>query len=144
MPAGFQWMIIGLGILTVTALALRRKNRKSGMGVDLTTDRDRAKETRESMEEIFVRLSEFSRETLAKLDMRIRMLNELLARADAKIAALQGNAAPPAPPPKSSNPLHEKVFSLSDQGKNVFEIGDATGLKRGEVELILGLREKRP
>jgi hypothetical protein len=41
---------------------------------------------------------------------------------------------------RPANPLHERVYALADSGKAVAEIGAETGLEKGEVELILGLR----
>jgi hypothetical protein len=36
--------------------------------------------------------------------------------------------------------LHDQVYALRDAGQDVAAIGQATGLEKGEVELILGLR----
>ena len=46
-------------------------------------------------------------------------------------------------PARPANPLHDQVYSLKDSGKTVFDICSATGLEKGEVELILGLRNMR-
>ena len=42
------------------------------------------------------------------------------------------------------NPLHTEVYSLKDAGKDLNDICNATGLEKGEVELILGLRKMPP
>lgn len=148
LPPGFGWILLGIGILTALGILQRARARRRGLGVDLVDKpRDRA-EGRESMDEIFVKLQEFSRDTLARLDTKIRMLNELLARADSRIAELkaatEAKPRPAEPPPgRAANPLHEKIFRLADEGRSQPEITQATGLQRGEIELILGLREKR-
>lgn len=144
-PAGY-WLIAGGVALLMGMMMKQRANmRRRQAGVDLGEKRDERAGAKESMDEIFVQLQEFSRETLARLDTKIRALNELLARADAKIEELKrlsaaAPAAASAPPAKSANPLHEKVFRLKDEGKSPGDIAAATGLERGEVELILGLR----
>ena len=78
-----------------------------------------------------------------------RMLNQLLLECDQKKRELEallskaGTDAPEksAPPPKAANPLHDQVYSLQDSGKELLDICAATGLEKGEVELILGLRK---
>ena len=88
-----------------------------------------------------------------RLDTKIRMLNQLLLECDQKkreledlLARAGGPAAAPADPApapaaRPSNPLHTQVYSLQDSGKEILDICAATGLEKGEVELILGLRK---
>lgn len=147
LPPGIPLIVLGVGILSAMGLMARAKMRRRELGVDLEKPGKR-EDVRESLDEIFVKLQEFSRESLSRLDTRIRMLNELLTRADAKIAELKKlqesrPAAPEAPAGKPANPLHEKIYRLADEGKTLLQITDATGLQRGEIELVLGLREKR-
>lgn len=106
---------------------------------------------RDELDGLTARLQEISREQIARMDTKMRMLNQLLAEADRKIEALKAaggakDAAPvpdmPAPPPRPSNPLHDRIFLLADRGMPLSEIASASGLPQGEVELILGLREK--
>ncbi|MBI2923015.1 MAG: hypothetical protein HYY18_18320 [Planctomycetes bacterium] len=148
LPPGFGWILLGIGVLTALTIVQRARARRRDLGVDLVDKRRERVEGRESLDEIFVKLQEFSRDTLARLDTKIRMLNELLARADSRIAELralsESRPRPPEPPPgRAANPLHEKIFRLADEGRTQPEITEATGLQRGEIELILGLREKR-
>lgn len=147
LPNGVWAVLFGVAVLTAMTFMQRAKLRKRA-GVDLpgkSSDGDR-REARESMEALFVQLQEFSRETLAKLDTKVRVLNELLTRAEARIEELKKLSAPgtlSAPSPsKPVNPLHEKVYRLADAGRSPAEIAGDAGLERGEVELILGLRGK--
>jgi hypothetical protein len=149
LPEG-TWLV-ALGVVVLTALTfVQRAKMKRRAGVDLVDKGggDGGKrDARESMEALFVQLQEFSRETLAKLDTKVRVLNELLTRAEARIEELKrlsvAGPKPAAPAPgKPANPLHEKVFRLADSGNASTQIAAETGLERGEVELILGLRGK--
>lgn len=105
---------------------------------------------REQLEELIVQMQEVAREQIAKADIKIRMLNQLLADCDQKkkeIEELLGRspepraAAPATPPQRPTNPLHEKVWGLQDRGMSSAEICRETGLEIGEVEMILGLRK---
>ena len=109
------------------------------------------RDARHELERLLTDIQDISREHIARLDTKIRMLNQLLLECDQKqrqLEALLGRspapAAPlekaPAPPPRPANPLHDQVYSLKDGGKELQEICSATGLEKGEVELILGLR----
>ena len=76
------------------------------------------------------------------------MLNQLLLECDQKKRELEGllgksasPAAAPKPAPRAANPLHDQVYTLQDSGKELLDICAATGLEKGEVELILGLRK---
>lgn len=44
-------------------------------------------------------------------------------------------------PPKDTDPQRSRIHRLSDEGKTPVEIARLTGVKPGEVELILALRE---
>jgi hypothetical protein len=143
------WLIVlGMGILYALVLVQRAKMKRRERGVDLGAKDEGAgkREARDSMDALFLQLQEFSRDTLARLDTKVRVLNELLARAEARIEELKKLSASPqvsAPSPsRPANPLHEKVHRLRDEGKSAPEIAASTGLERGEVEMILGLRGK--
>ena len=102
---------------------------------------------REDLEQLMVQMQEVAREQIAKADLKIRMLNQLIVEADQKkkeLEALLGATAPPPPPPRpphrQSDPLHEKVWALQDRGLASDAISRETGMEIGEVEMILGLR----
>lgn len=105
---------------------------------------------RQEISELLVELEEFKREYLGKIDTRIKTLNELILQADQRIQELKNlessralavNEAPKKDEPADNitNPLHKKVIELASKGMTTDEISAATGLKKGEVELILGL-----
>lgn len=90
------------------------------------------------------------------LERRLRNLAEQVAMAaDEAMAAREAHEralaapkpkAPPRPaqpaplPPPPPAPRYAHIYALADQGLAVPDIARRTGLTRGEVELILGLR----
>ncbi len=151
---GLVFMILGFVVLALVLFLSRFLRRRGAsdphpgtFGVD----------TKAELEQLVAEIRDAAREEIARLDTKMRMLNQLLADCDRKareLEALLGRAAAkPAPPPQegkeppsggAGNPLHEKVFALQDAGKDLGEICDATGLEKGEAELILGLRRMPP
>ncbi|MBI2932455.1 MAG: hypothetical protein HYY16_12455 [Planctomycetes bacterium] len=141
------FVILGV-VFVLAALLLLAARRSSSSGRPGLFAREEEEHARDQLQRLLADIQELSREHVARLDTKIRMLQQLLAEADARIRELRGLAAqPPMNPPaptKPSNPLHERVYALADAGKSIAEIGGETGLERGEVELILGLRKMQP
>lgn len=137
--------VIGLGAMLI--LATRRRPSVPGLFA-----REEHQHAREQLGRLLTDMQDLSREHIARLDTKTRMLQQLLGEADAKIRDLRAAidrsapAAPPQQPSKPSNPLHERVYALADGGATPDAICAETGLEKGEVELILGLRkvERRP
>jgi hypothetical protein len=148
-PPGALYAILGFSVLAILLVVMRRRP-ASAAGPGGRDDRRR--DVADRLERLVVEIQDLSRESVAKLDTRIRMMNQLLAeceRATRNLEAAARAAAPgprqeaatePGPPPRVTRPLHEQVCRLHDQGKDLPEIGAATGLEKGEIELILGLR----
>ena len=62
----------------------------------------------------------------------------------AALKSPQAEAPPSASPARSSvRHRHEEVYTLADYGLDAAEIAGRTGSPIGEIELILGLRDKR-
>lgn len=144
MPSG---ALIAFGAaFVIAALLLMAMRRRPPSGRPGVFDRDQQEQVREQMARLLADIQDLSREQIARLDTKIRMLQQLLADADARIRELRslmersGPGGPP-PPPRPSNPLHDRVYALADGGKSIMDIGVETGLERGEIELILGLRK---
>ncbi|MBI5359174.1 MAG: hypothetical protein HZA48_01170 [Planctomycetes bacterium] len=119
---------------------------------------------RQNLDIIFVQLQEFSRDSLAKMDTKIRVMTQLLQEVDQKTHRLEtlikraeelkaeGNPAFTSAPqtktdiqtaPQSGTyPAHQKVYSLYDKGFPPVEIAKELGIDRGEVELIINLRNR--
>jgi len=119
---------------------------------------------RNNMDQIFVQLQEFSRDSLARMDSKIRLMNQMLQEVDQKTARLEAlikeydklaSSKPPAQPapqplPQAAPPARDetedippeqaKVVELASKGMSTAEISRQTGMDRGEVELILNLR----
>ena len=77
--------------------------------------------------EILLEIQDLSRDHIAKLDTKIRLLTQLLQDCDrkkAEIEALLGRSTSPAPAPgRPANPLHEQVYTLLDAGQDVVNPG---------------------
>ena len=135
--------------LFIAVVLPRLRRRQDGPRNVLGSFGSSAGGAREELERLLTEIQDLSREHIARLDTKIRMLNQLLLECDQKKRELEallgktGAAAEPAPkaPGRSTNPLHDQVYSLQDSGKEILDICAATGLEKGEVELILGLRK---
>ena len=144
------WVTLIVVALFVAVILPRLRRRKEGPREMLGSFGASSGGTREELERLLTEIQDLSREHIARLDTKIRMLNQLLLECDQKkreLEALLGKApapdaaARPAPAPRAPNPLHDQVYTLQDSGKEVLDICAATGLEKGEVELILGLRK---
>ncbi|HVE41369.1 MAG TPA: hypothetical protein VNM14_15860 [Planctomycetota bacterium] len=147
---GVLWVFLVVAALFVAVVLPRLRRRRDEPRETLGTFGPAAGGAREELERLLTEIQDLSREHIARLDTKIRMLNQLLLECDQKQRALEellgkapaGDApAKPAPAPRAPNPLHDQVYSLQDSGKEVLDICAATGLEKGEVELILGLRK---
>lgn len=121
-------------------------------------------EVREEVNRILVELNQTTNRNITLIEDRIGRLNELLGRADKKIALLEreiekqqlasklysqlsahrpeGGAQPaePAPEPKDR---YEEVVRLARSGLSPELIGRRLGITLGEVELIISLGQRR-
>lgn len=159
--AGPFAVIAGLTLIILVSLRLRRKNRDLKGLEARPRSQVRAEGSRQALERMAVDLEEVARSISALLDTRIRVLDKLIRDADERVARLRdlggeaGGAGPgsgePAAAaearPEAGAPAEEKlahhahIYGLADQGLSVPEIAERTGYHRGEVELVLSLRE---
>jgi hypothetical protein len=148
---GVLWIVLVIAALFVAVILPRLRRRRDGPQELLGSFGGSAGGPREELERLLTEIQDLSREHIARLDTKIRMLNQLLLECDQKkreLEALLGKTEGAAaettaknPAPRASNPLHDQVYSLQDSGKEILDICAATGLEKGEVELILGLRK---
>jgi hypothetical protein len=165
------WMYAFLAVLLVVVLIVPRRLAKRSKLLDPPNYRRTAQEEiRHSMDRLLVELQETARDINATLDTKMIVLKKLIDEADRRIAMLQepeppdGDGpkpvAPPAkpapqrptpkkpsytPPPtydRTRSKLEQTICALADEGKTELEIARLTGTPRGEVELVLSLREK--
>ena len=140
-------ILAGLIALTITlGRLIRRHGAKEGVGPGeglepggyVRRGSGGAVETearlRETSGRLMAEIETLGREVRGQTETRIRVLNELLARADGVMSRMQG--AEPAPQP----PRFEEVYRLADEGADAAAIAERTDFERGEVELILSLR----
>jgi hypothetical protein len=116
------------------------KPREKGMSSADLTGRDRLQK---AMEQLQINVMEFGRDVEARLDTKIRTLEQLIRDADERIKRLQELEGPGAPDGGGTQALHREIYLLADQGIDSIEIARRTGAAPGEVELILGLRKTR-
>src|SRR5689334_18256063 len=135
-PSASPTTSVVLIVLVVAALFIavvlpRLRRKQDGPREVLGSFGSSAGGAREELERLLTEIQDLSREHIARLDTKIRMLNQLLLECDQKkrnLEALLGKApaaetaAKPAPPGRASNPLHDQVYSLQDSGKEVLDI----------------------
>ncbi len=149
---GVILIVLGFVVLSTSILISRVLRRRGAGGHRPGAFDEGGGELKGELERLLTDVQEISREHVARLDTKIRILNQLLLDCDKKkkeLEALLGRSAgaalpkpaPTPPPARPVNPLHDQVYSLQDSGRDLLEICTATGLERGEVELILGLRQ---
>ncbi|HZE96491.1 MAG TPA: hypothetical protein VE981_05665 [Planctomycetota bacterium] len=149
------WIVLIILALFVAVILPRLRRRGNGPQELLGSFGGSSGGTREELERLLTEIQDLSREHIARLDTKIRMLNQLLLECDRKKRELEelltktGGTAPAAAtstptPTRQANPLHTQVYTLQDSGKEILDICAATGLEKGEVELILGLRRMSP
>jgi hypothetical protein len=91
---------------------------------------------RKVADRLMTEMESLGREARGEVETRVRVLAELLARADVMIEGIEG--AKPVPPP----PRFEEVYRLADEGLDPASVAERTSFERGEVELILGIRTR--
>ena len=140
----------GLSKIIIAVVLPRLRRRRDGPQETLGSFGPSSAGPRDELERLLTEIQDLSRAHIARLDTKIRMLNQLLLECDQKkreLEALLGKSVEPAEKPaapRASNPLHDQVYTLQDSGKELLDICAATGLEKGEVELILGLRRMPP
>lgn len=141
----FVFIALGAAILFIGFLLPRMRRRSQASRPPDGLFEARAQSARQDLDQLVVEIQELAREHIAKLDTKIRMVSRLLSDCDQRKleleALLKGAAIAPPPASRPPNPLHEKVYGLLDEGKDTADICAATGLEKGEVDLILGLRQ---
>lgn len=121
-------------------------------------------EVREEVNRILVELNQTTNRNITLIEDRIGRLNELLGRADKKIALLEreiekqqmssrlysqlsarrsGGAEEAAEPSPEPADRHEEVVRLARSGLSPELIGRRLGMTLGEVELIISLGQRR-
>jgi len=134
-------VVLGAAIAcgAVLLLAARRRPPAGRPGLFAAEEREHA---RDELTHLVTELQDVSRQQIAQLDTKIRMLQQLIADADARIRELRSLAdRGGAPAARPANPLHDRVYALADAGRAVADICTETGLDEGDVQLILGLRQ---
>src|SRR2546425_379720 len=106
------------------------RRRQSAMPERPGTFADATATSRDELERLLAEIQDLSREQIARLDTKIRLLNQLLIECDQKkkeLETLLGRTVSaglsrlePPPPPRPANPLHDQVYALVDSGKSVF------------------------
>jgi hypothetical protein len=191
-----QWIGVAaliIALFALLAMLLRTRKRIADLGStyhDPDKDRTKTHMVRRELEQLLVDIEAMCRDITARLDTKIRVLNELLIEADDKINELEkvepknipdaeenekktkepkkpetepdtSSAAIPdnseqvepkptkepepevADKPLENDPRFEKIFKLADSGADLVSIARETGMPKGEIKLILGLRKRK-
>lgn len=147
-----KWMVICAVVLTLLYAVFRSGFRRKDPlrdqpGGHLSQQRAVERE----MSNVLVELSEMARQITAQLDTRAARLESLIQDADRKIAQLQRQSTSPSgsalpPPAIAPTPVmderYQAIYDLADQGLDARQIAGKLDRPRGEIELILALREK--
>jgi hypothetical protein len=156
-----QWIVWAVGALTIIYVVmrpkLRRKDPLSQPGPKLSLSQQRSVER--EMSNLLVELSQMSRQITAQLDTRAAKLEVLMQDADRKIAELKRLSGSsrgelrtpsestsshpitgPAPSP-SVEARYAEIYTLADAGRSPQEIAQHLNRPRGEIDLILALRQ---
>jgi hypothetical protein len=103
-------------------------------------------QTVSQVQQVVLELESFSREVEARLDTKIHYLRKLIEEADRvadRLAKENARAGAGALEPGPRDPRRDEAERLAEEGLPAPDIAARTGLPEGEVELILGLRQKR-
>jgi len=157
---GIYLIVLGIVVLSAALVLPRILRRRAPPDFRMGSFGETGIDMKSELERLVAEIRDAAREELARLDTKMRLLNQLLEECDRKMkefeallgraaagtpvpAAPRGEAGGP-PPPHAANPLHGRIYALQDAGKDIQEICAATGLEKGEVELVLGLRKMPP
>lgn len=141
------FMGIGAVALAYTFMRMIRKGRPPRPGeVDpaerVAAVRDRAaSQGKGTLDGVMADATELSQRLAAQLDTKAARLEQLIAEADAKIAALEARGGVGAKE-EPEDPRHAEVLAMSGRGMSSVEIARATGMPTGQVELIVALRKR--
>jgi len=155
-----RWLLVIAVVLTIFYAVMRPMRKKKDPLARSTAAPSLASQraVERDMTQLLVELSEMARQVTAQLDTRTKKLELLLKEADEKIAALKdasrnapilggnGSSSPsailPAPlPPPEIDKRHLEVYELFDQKLSSQQIASKLSRPRGEIDLILALRE---
>lgn len=149
---GLYFMAAGFAVLFLVLVLPKLLRRGSGAGHRPGTFGEPAMDLKAELERLVAEIREASREELARLDTQMRRLEQLRAECDRKAKELEAllGRVPAAAGPRREEPsppvppLHGRIYALQDSGRDVAGICAETGMEKGEVELILGLRRVPP
>jgi hypothetical protein len=149
------WILATLGALYLVYFTFirparrRKKDPLEDPGPRISLAQQRAVER--EMNHVLVELSDMARQVSAQIDTRSARLEALIQDADRRIQTLrhiQGDGPAPAESvdpiyreTTQPDPRYEQVYSLADQGQSAQDISRALNRPRGEIDLILALRE---
>jgi hypothetical protein len=159
-----QWAVFAAGALFIIYAVMRGSFKKKKDPLDKSAPKiglSQQRSVERDMSNLLVELSEMSRQITAQLDTRSAKLEALMEDADKKIAELkrlsssngsrtesrsEGVNPHPITGPVHSSPAaidarHNEIYKLADAGRSAQEIAHHLNRPRGEIELILALRQ---
>ncbi|HZL34554.1 MAG TPA: hypothetical protein VFC78_04535 [Tepidisphaeraceae bacterium] len=161
-----RWLIVIAAAMTIFYAVMRPIRGKKKDPLSRTSTRSPLageRSVEREMSNLLVELSDMARQISGQLDNRALKLEMLIKEADERIAALRGAAGPsaksmasdmvrelstpapisvPAPVAVPCDPRHLEIYEMADGGQSPPQIAQKLGRQRGEVELILALRQR--
>lgn len=165
-------LVLAIGGITIVVLSTYRKNRRS-RETPSPSVRDRYRQANrqtvvtDDVEQAMIELDRLARQIHGQIDTRFAKLEAVIRDADQRIAALSSlssrqvgsssldvtldSQAPPEPvrvanadaPAPISDHRYGRIYQMADRGVPTVEIARQAGKTKGEVELILALRDSR-
>ena len=161
------WGLLLGSLAMIAVLYFLKRGRGRGFPKPATAPAPRPEASIRALGDLLEELRKTGAAMTAGLDRRVVELKALTVEADRRIEALRALQTAPVPlppahrmPPPAERPLPEpvtvdpgvarelratfdQVYRLSDQGKALADIARETGLNKGAVTLILGLRKSQ-
>ncbi|MHC4663706.1 MAG: DUF6115 domain-containing protein [Planctomycetota bacterium] len=182
---------LAVAILALTIMVFRTRGRireRSESSENFRRDAAEAGSVRRELDQLLVDIEAMCREITAKLDTKMRVINELITQADERIEKLrsinaENQASEPMSTPENAkedvpaensmrkveinndsgeksepekmidaplkdsesidtDPRFSRIFEMSDAGADIITIAKETGMPKGEIKLVLGLRRR--
>jgi hypothetical protein len=152
-------LVAGMLLLVMTFFRMARRGRTSAARpTPIVKTPSPSIPTARVADEVEVRLYNTFRELNARLENKIHVLNDLVIESETKIRRLEqllpaaGNKEPRVAILDEANPNHgaappsqrfAEIYQMADRGMTPAEISQRVDQPIGEVQLILGLRQRR-
>jgi hypothetical protein len=127
-------MVVGAAVVAFTLGRLAWRRRAADADPAFGEEHGQVRRLREKTDQMISEIEAMGRETIARAETRIRVLNELLVRANSSASRTSPDAE------RVDASRLDEVHRLAREGLGPAGIAERTGFEPGEIELILSLR----